>query len=127
MNQWKATETQEQIAVADYLRLKDIMFIHVPNEGKRSPTTARLLKAMGMKPGFPDLLILEPRGEYHGLAIELKIPGGRLSYNQKEWLADLASRRYAAVAAWGADEAIHFIEEYMKLGEYHDKSKSQDD
>ena len=35
MNQWKATETQEQIAVADYLRLKGIMFLHVPNEGKQ--------------------------------------------------------------------------------------------
>ena len=115
MNQWKATETQEQIAVADYLRAKGIMFLHVPNEGKRSVTMGQILTAMGMKPGFPDLLILEPRGAHHGLAIEMKIPGGRLSYNQKEWLADLASRRYAAVAAWGADEAIRFIDEYMNL------------
>ena len=30
-------------------------------------------KATGMKKGVPDLFIYEPRGEYHGLAIELKV------------------------------------------------------
>ena len=85
----KTNETLEQIAVANYLRLKKILFIHIQNEGKRSLTTARILKAMGLQPGFPDLLILEPKGEYHGLAIEMKTETGRLSENQREWLRQL--------------------------------------
>lgn len=111
----KTNETLEQIAVADYLRLKKILFIHIPNEGKRSVTVARILKAMGLQPGFPDLLILEPRGSYHALAIEMKTENGRLTENQREWLNKLRDNGYFATACWGADEAITVINTYMSL------------
>ena len=115
MTEWKASETQEQITVAQYMTLKGILFIHVPNEGKRSPMVARILKAMGLKPGFPDLLILEPRGSYHALAIEMKTKNGRLTEKQREWLNKLRDNGYLALACWGADDAIKVIKQYMDL------------
>ena len=124
--QIKRSETEEQIAVADYLNLLGLCFAHIPNEGKRTPVAAAILKRMGMKPGFPDLLILEPRGKYHGLAIEMKSLKGRASADQKDWLKRLHEKGYATALCYGADAAIQVINKYRShgdhaLGEYHDE------
>lgn len=60
---------------------------HSPNGGKRSAFTGAQMKAMGVKPGFPDL-ILPARGvdpSIPGLVIEMKSDDGRLSRDQVEW------------------------------------------
>ena len=45
---------------------------------------AKRLKATGYKRGFPDVFVYEPRGAFHGLAIELKKDkGGRVSHEPK--------------------------------------------
>ena len=62
----------------------------VPNGSKRDAATASLLKAEGVQPGIPDLLLLCPRGQYHGLALEMKKrTGGRLSEHQMVWIERL--------------------------------------
>ena len=109
-------ETDEQRAVAEYLRYRGLLFSHTPNEGKRTPATAGILKSMGMSPGFPDLFIYEPRGKYHGLAIEMKSKTGKPSEGQIAWLSHLNKRGYAAYIAYGADEAIRIIETNDKEG-----------
>ena len=60
--------------------------IHVPNGGKRPRGEAGKLKALGTKPGYPDLTL--PRRHHHwsGLAIELKSSIGKLTRDQREWL-----------------------------------------
>ena len=45
---------------------------HIPNGGSRHKIEAGKLKAMGVKPGVPDLALLVPKGPYNGLFIELK-------------------------------------------------------
>ena len=60
--------------------------VHVPNGGKRPRGEAGKLKAMGTKPGYPDLTLPRPCGHWRGLAIELKSPVGVLSASQREWL-----------------------------------------
>ena len=111
------TEDQINKQVVAYLRYKNLPFNHSPNEGKRSPQLANYLKAMGMSPGFPDLFIYKPCGQYHGLAIELKRDkGGRLSPAQAEWLDRLNAEGYRAVCCKGYDAAISAIEEYLKEG-----------
>ena len=109
----RGDETQEQIAVADYLRLIGALFLHIPNEGKRSPVTAAILERMGMKKGAPDLIIFEPRGKYHGFAIEMKTARGRLTAEQRLMLFELSKRQYATACCHGADEAIKLIRKYM--------------
>ncbi len=53
--------TEREIQKRIVQRLKDLglLFLHVPNEGKRNPKTAALLKSMGMRRGAPDLLIFD--------------------------------------------------------------------
>jgi hypothetical protein len=92
---------------------------HVPNGGARDKITGARLKREGVKAGVPDVLLLVARGEYHGLAIEMKRQkGGVLSQNQKAWINRLNARGYKAVACRGAADAIKTIEGYLAMGDY---------
>lgn len=56
-------------------------FFHVPNGGKRSTIEAAQLKASGVVPGIPDMILL-----YNGTAIlmEFKTPTGTVSPEQQK-------------------------------------------
>lgn len=60
------------------------MWLHIPNEGKRTPRQGRFLKQMGMVPGAPDFVFLW--GDGSG-AIELKTQKGRVRESQKDFEA----------------------------------------
>jgi hypothetical protein len=95
------------------------LLFHVPNGGRRSKATAGKLKAEGVKAGVPDYVLPVPRGQFHGLFIELKVPktgkknAGRLSDTQKGWLAALRQLGYRAETAYGWDQAKDILEEYL--------------
>ena len=75
---------------------------------------AKRMKATGYKRGFPDVFVYEPRGTFHGLAIELKKEkGGRVSESQKEWVEALEMRGYKAAIAKGFDEAVNVLNLYL--------------
>lgn len=59
---------------------EDVFFWHTPNQGQRSARDGAKLKALGLRPGFPDLAIAYQGRLY---CIELKAPGGTLSKAQK--------------------------------------------
>lgn len=65
--------------------------VHVPNGGIRPKGEAGKLKAMGVSPGLPDILLPRRSGPWTGLAIEIKSPSGKLSGRQAEWLNALAA------------------------------------
>jgi len=76
--------------------------------------TAKKMKAMGYKKGTPDLMIYEPRGEWHGLIIEFKKTGGGVrSADQKEKIAKLRARGYCATFTDGLEEAKRIIKSYL--------------
>lgn len=64
---------------------RDVLAIHIPNGEKRDRRTGARLKAMGVRPGASDFLVV-----VSGLAhwIELKTEAGRLSADQRVFLAD---------------------------------------
>lgn len=107
------SEYEEQAAVCQYLNLRQLPFVHIANEGKRSQATGARLKAIGMQKGFPDLFIIVPNAEYHGLFIEMKTLKGRLTPEQRQWLELLNERGYKAVCCHGFWEARRTIDEYM--------------
>jgi|LakMenE01Jun11ns_1017448.scaffolds.fasta_scaffold9708738_3 hypothetical protein len=90
------------------------------------PQAARNKKVQ--KQGFkcPDLIILEPRGGYFGLFIELKVESpyklnGEIKASkddhlklQQETLARLNDLGYKAFFAWSFDHAKQIIDNYMK-------------
>jgi REP element-mobilizing transposase RayT len=71
-------------------------------------------KKSGYKKGFPDLFIYEPRGEFNGLAIELKVGKNRATKEQLWWRNELNERGYVAEICTGIDEALEVINRYLK-------------
>ena len=69
---------------------------------------------MGMRKGVPDLCLPVPMHGYHGLFIEMKAAGGRLSNEQKGWLKALETFGYRAVVCKGWKAARDELEGYMK-------------
>jgi len=114
-------EADEQVEFVSWLEVDhpDVAFYAVPNGGKRNKKTAADLKRQGVKAGVPDLIICEPRGQYHGLYIEMKrTVGGDLSDKQREWMDKLGARGYCCMVAEGADEAKKKFLAYMSLGPF---------
>ena len=91
----------------------DLMY-HIPNEGKRSKVLGMILKAMGLKPGVPDLCLPVPRCGYGALYIEMKSRTGMPSADQKRWLVKLTRAGNCAVVCREWTAAAKFIEQYLK-------------
>ena len=109
------SEYEECKLLADYLNLKRIPFMHIPNEGKRSLIIGSQLKRIGLQPGFPDYIIFRtpPKDpEKKGIIIEMKRrKGGNISENQEKWIRILRDDGYIAFIAKGAHEAIMRLQE----------------
>ena len=62
-----------------------------------------------MKAGVPDLQLIVPNGEIHGLWIELKSKKGKLQPSQRLMIQRLEEQGYMCKVCFGADEAIDEI------------------
>jgi hypothetical protein len=77
------------------------------------------LKQAGMRVGVSDLVLLLPRGAYHGLVLEMKRgPKSPISDDQQRFLQDAAGAGYLAEVARGVDEGIAALQRYLGLGEF---------
>jgi hypothetical protein len=123
------TETTEQIALFAWIdanahRHPALAWVFHPANGEyRHPATAGRLKAMGVRPGVPDVLLpciakdAVAGVEYVGLAIELKRSdhSNNPTVQQNEWLSWLDSQQWRCVVCYGAAEAINVICEYLEV------------
>jgi hypothetical protein len=75
----------------------------VPAGEARGPGVGGKLKGMGVKPGWPDLLLVKD-GVLHGL--ELKAEGGRVSPAQRACHGELATAGGLVAVAYGLDAAL---------------------
>jgi hypothetical protein len=88
---------------------------HVPNGGFRDKREAAKLKAMGVKPGFPDLILLVKRGEYSGILIEMKkLKKGVVRLNQTEWGKFLTSNGFGFKVCYGWIDAKDTLVSYLE-------------
>lgn len=94
----------------------------VPNGGHRHIRTAVNLKATGVRPGFPDLILPVAAGGFHGLFIEMKRTKlkpkrdgsrGGMSEDQIWWQNELQFQGYLAVTCYGWEEAWTVIRGYL--------------
>lgn len=113
------SEDDEQIAVFAWAEMMvsrwpelELMH-HIPNGGKRSKSESARFRAMGVKSGVSDIFLPCARRGYHGLYIELKTEGGRLSENQREFLRRVNDGGYLGVVCIGAERAIRVISAYL--------------
>jgi hypothetical protein len=123
----RSIEHEHQVALFKWAAAQEtawpeLRWLHSTQAGARvSPQIARRLKAEGMKSGPPDIFLDIPRGQFHGLRIELKRPKapgvtpGRLSPEQVAWLDHYAQRGYFAAACWGWHKAAETITSYLDL------------
>src|SRR5258706_10318787 len=88
------SEHQSQCAVISWWRLAhagyglpEFALFAIPNGGARDPITGARLKAEGVRPGIPDLMLAVKRGTHGGLVIEMKKLHNQTNATQKEVLA----------------------------------------
>jgi hypothetical protein len=83
-------EQELHLTIVQYLRAaltRETFFLHVANERKCSEAEGALLKRLGQRKGFPDLLLIHA-GRAFGM--EIKPDGGRVRPEQREAHAALA-------------------------------------
>ena len=87
---------------------------HSPNGGKRDAFTGGQMKALGVKPGWPDLILPFANDTgMAGLVIEMKTSTGSLTPEQKEWLEHFRSQRYECRVCRSAEAARLALIEYL--------------
>jgi len=101
----------------DYVH-RDIRLLlhHSPNGGHRNAAEAAKFKEMGVRAGFPDLILLLPsnNGRYAFLCIELKTEKGRQTDLQKEY-ENMINTHTAGkyVVCRSLDEFIKIVTDYL--------------
>ncbi len=122
-------EEKLQIAISTYLKAQypDVYFMS-DSSGLRLPMgLAVKAKKQRSKHAQLDLVILEPRGLFHGLIIELKKDskevykqngGFRKSEHvdaQNKSITHLQSKKYACCYGFGFEDVKYIIDEYLNL------------
>lgn len=92
---------------------------HIPNGGSRGDDAKSRairganLKAEGVRTGVSDLMLPVKRGDWSGLYIEMKKPGGKESPEQKEFGAFVKSQGFGYVCCDTWEKAVQVIEKYL--------------
>lgn len=114
------TESSEQIRLVGRIRhfYPDVIVFSVPNGGGRSYMEATKLREEGVLAGVCDLVVLEARGGWFGLFIEMKrTSGGKVSEEQTQFMGRARERGYKCVVAHGCEEGWAAFEKYMARDE----------
>ena len=111
-------EAQEQIALVKLFDLKypsqKWSLFHIPNGVNSNQRTGARLKALGLRPGVPDLQLLIARGGFHGLFIEMKSATGQLSQVQRHYRDLITNAGYRWALCRSAEEGIEIIDNYIR-------------
>jgi hypothetical protein len=114
-----------QATFFDWVRIKEkhdwrfSLVFAVPNGGQRHPRVAAKLKAEGVRPGIPDIIIMAPgryaEKDYPGAVIEFKAPKGSLTDHQSGMLHLINRAGYLVSVMRTPTAAISFLESYFGL------------
>ena len=127
-------EYQTCVAIAMYIKCQypTVLFRFDLAGLNLSKAQAGMNKAIQCMRGYPDLFIMEPRGENAGLFLEIKAEGTRIYKagkfhvqcggematdhlaEQAETLNKLRAKGYACYFAVGFDDARYRIDQYLK-------------
>jgi hypothetical protein len=89
-----------------------LLAFHVPNQGKRDAAQNAILKAMGVRAGVSDVILVH-RGRIY--ALELKAAGGRLSEAQRKFKGDFLEAGGITGTAEGLSDALATLEDWGLL------------
>ena len=77
------------------------------------PSVASAMKREGVRPGVPDLMLPVARCGVHGLFLEMKAGGGRLSALQIRWRDLLTAQGYGVATCFSYEEARQVLIDYL--------------
>ena len=106
------TEHEEQKAFFEWFRLAypNVVAFAIPNGGQRNKIVAAKLKAEGVLPGVPDILIADGKP---GCFIEMKSTKGSTSKIQEQRIQELSKAGYRVEVCYGWDQAKSVAIEYL--------------
>lgn len=121
-------EHDEQSALFTWANLSRSIFpdlewmAAIPNGGHRNLLVARKMKAEGVKPGIPDVILPVARHGFHGLFLEMKTEANRPKHGGKggcsdvqiRWHEALRDRGYKVAVCYGFEEARKTIVDYLQ-------------
>jgi len=84
-----------------------------PNAARRSPRQGAWMKAEGMKSGVWDIFLPYPNAGYHGMYIEMKTKGNKLTENQIKFRDDLLRYYWFFVCTGDWRQAAEAIKTYL--------------
>lgn len=110
------SEATLQEECANFLRCNypNLNWFHCPNEAKRSKALAGILSRQGLKAGVSDIIILEARGGYFGLMIELKRIDGKPTQAQCDFISQCNGSGYLAYVVYRIDDFESSVNWYMQ-------------
>ena len=85
----------------------------IPNGGARDPITGANLKREGVKRGVLDICLPVARCGYHGLFMEMKKPGEKMTPEQQEFSIFLKEQGYSTHVVNDFQVAIKIVREYL--------------
>ena len=101
-------EHEVQKAIRNYLDIRRMCYFAVPNGGKRNKIEAKKFRAEGVKSGVPDICFV-----WEGMSYFLEVkkpktltPKGRLSKNQKEFIAKLKDNGAEVAVVYSVADVI---------------------
>lgn len=109
------SEAALQAQCIEYMRFQypNIICFSIPNGGSRNKLEAIKLKKTGVLAGVPDLFIathyMSDTYTFHGLFIELKKKGGRLTASQEAMILKLENSGYKVKVIYSFDEFVRTI------------------
>ncbi|MGO9006617.1 MAG: VRR-NUC domain-containing protein [Beijerinckiaceae bacterium] len=112
----KPKELSLHIAIVATLRRyakPDWLFWHTANGEWRDIRTAAKLKAMGVRPGVPDLLLLRPDGVIH--CLEFKRAGEYISEDQENFRLHCLAHGIPFVVVSTIDETLYALDKWGVL------------
>lgn len=105
-------EDRIQAAIVQALSLLGIYVFMVANDaaGATSPAKGARLKAMGLRAGLSDTVLIGP--DCRAYFLEIKTPTGRLSESQKKFEALCIKRGWPYAVARSVDEAVAIVKKW---------------
>ena len=114
-------ESQNQMALFQWSKLSqtkypELSLLHAIGNGNASRNVIQgaRMKREGVLAGVSDIMLPVSRDGWHGLYVELKVKGGRVSDSQKWWLGEVSKQGYLARICYGWIEAKEVIEGYLE-------------
>jgi len=95
----------------EWRKAPGVMFTHPASGGGRSKAEAGVMKATGVRKGWPDLvgIVFDENGNLRLWGLELKAPQGRLTKEQREWIEAVSSAGHYAGWASSIDDALALL------------------